>query len=119
MLHETRHDSVVVFSLQIAPLIVLVLITAAYGYCKPFKDRFTSLLEVFLLSALSLLVVLSGNTYIVESLFRFAESAGGSTVEGACGDYLPGITKLSWLLFPFYYIPPIVATVSIVIYLIW
>ena len=106
-------------SLQIASLIVLVIITAAYGYCKPFKDRFSSLLEVFLLSTLSLLVVLSGNTYVVESLFHFSDSAAGSTVQGACGDYLPSITKLSWLLFPLYYIPPIVAIVSIAVYYIW
>lgn len=106
-------------SLQIAPLIVLVIIAAAYGYCKPFKDRFSSLLEVFLLGALSLLIVLSGNTYIVESLFRFSDTARSSMVQGVCGEYLPGITNLSWMLFPFYYLPPIVAVVSIGIYLMW
>lgn len=109
---------VVVFFLQIAPLIVLVIITAAYGYCKPFADRFTCLLEVFLLSSLSLLVVLSGNTYVVESLFRFSASAAFSGVQGACGEYLPGITNLSWLLLAVYYIPPIVAVISIAVYLI-
>ena len=106
-------------SLQIAPLIVLVIITAAYGYCKPYEDRFSSLLEVFLLSTLSLLIVLSGNTYIVESLFRFSYATRSSTVQGVCGEYLPSITNLSWLLLPFCYIPPIVAIVSIGIYLVW
>ena len=82
-----------------------------YGYCKPYKDAFSNYLEFFLLSTLSLLIALSGNNFLIENSFVLVNSI--SSQDDCPREELRGITKLSLILLPFYYLPVLISVVAV------
>ena len=97
------------------PLVLLAVLLCAYGYCKPFKDWFANYLSVFLLAALFLLIILSSNRLLIENLLTLVTEG----FDDDCPrEELSGITELSLVLIPFYYLPVLVSMVAIGCYLV-
>ena len=95
------------------PLAALAVLLCAYGYCKPYKDTFTNNLQVFLLVALSLLIVFSGNQFMLDRSFQMVNEV---FADDCPREELAGITKLSLILLPFYYLPVLVSVGAAVFY---
>jgi hypothetical protein len=101
----------------IVPLVALALLLCIHGYCRPFRNSFTNCLQLFLLFALSLLVALAGNQLLFEDLFTLVNVSSNST--HVCPrEELSGLTKLSLVLIPFYYLPVVMSAVATLYYVV-
>ena len=110
--------------LQVAPVLVLCLSIAVYGFVQPYKSQAANILEVVVQInfLLLLLVKITYNGSVdFDTLPPVTEDFLNSTAINVCNDKLTGVVAEVWTLLPFYYFPllliPIVALIWLGIYI--
>ena len=87
---------------------ILLFIIVTMGFCQPYKHWYTNVLEVVIGSDILALLLLRNTNQIEEEMqviprqSELRRMGRGSREE--CGD-IEGVTRLTWLLFPFSYLP--------------
>ena len=102
--------------MQVAPILVLSIILAVYGYAQPYKSRTANLLEIVTLTNFILLLLLREAPDVIDTHFRFPGADHDIHTHGDCMHMPDGISYISWILFPFYYIPVILFSVALTVY---
>ena len=95
---------------------------AVYGMVQPYKNTTANILEVIVLVNFLFLLMLQTTQQIVDDVFLFPTSNkinfSNSTVEN-CSNKYSGVSYLTWLLLPFYYLPLLLLVVIGIGYIIY
>ena len=101
------------FTAQFPVLLVLMLIIVLYGLVQPFTGKAGTALEAFL-SVTTLLLLLLRNTRQATDTLGLKEIAlPDSQGEQECVESVQRTARLTWLLFPLYYIPLVALIVAV------
>ena len=101
------------FTTQFPVLLVLMLIIVLYGLVQPFTGKAGTALEAFL-SVTTLLLLLLRNTRQATDTLGLKEIAlPDSQGEQECVESVQRTARLTWLLFPLYYIPLVTLIVAV------
>ena len=94
------------FYVQIPPLLVLCIILVVYGYIQPYKSLTANIVEIVIQMIFILLLALESTSFLRDAYNIFPPSEV-QTVNGTdvCKDDLSGVSLLTAILLPFYYLP--------------
>ena len=100
--------TIAIFPLQCLAILAILVMITVFGYLQPYEDMYCNALE-FVLSVNVLVLLLMRNTeQISDELQVLPQQTSNMTTVGTCRRAVEGVTGFSWLLFPFYYFPPVV-----------
>ena len=106
--------------MQFPAIFVLSVTIAVYGFVQPYKDMASNIIETVLSLNVLLLLLLQNTELIVDELQKVKvpeqPSVETANVTNQCSNEINGITDLTWLLLPFYYIPLVV---SVLVTTVW
>lgn len=82
-----------------------------YVYVLPYRDMFINVIELFFQLCLLIFLMLRSTWSIIDDFLVFpSNNVLASYDTGSCTNET-GISKLTWLLFPFAYLPLVVITI--------
>ena len=81
-----------------------MIIFALYCFVCPYKDFVTCLVESLLCATLMLVILLRNTADLIEELLVLVSDSNEAIVDGSCDMDSSGVTKLTALLTPFYYL---------------
>ncbi len=99
---------------QYPAMFVLAVTVAVYGYTQPYISLPANILEVFLSLDIIVLLLLKNTQQVVDQLQTYSsqsycQEAFNATCQ--CDGSIEGVTSLTWILLPLYYIPLVTAIV--------
>ena len=98
-------------------LLVVAVYTTIYSFIQPYRSRLANHFEIAVNLNFLLLLTISSTSFFTDDFFFFpsfadvTESTGG---ESYCGS-VEGVAVVSWVLMPFYYLPVLVAVVTVAV----
>lgn len=97
---------------QLPPLLVLCIILVLYGYIQPYKDLTANITEIVVQMIFILLLALESTSFLRDTYNVFPPSQV-QTVNGTdvCRDDLSGVSLLTAILLPVYYLPLLILIV--------
>ena len=101
------------FTTQFPVLLVLMLIIVLYGLVQPFTGKAGTALEAFLSVATLLLLLLRNTRQATDTLGLKEIALPDSQGEQECVESVERTARLTWLLFPLYYIPLVTLIVAV------
>jgi len=93
-----------IFALQIPALFILMIIFGVYMFMSPYKDFVTFIVECFLCTILILIILMRNTVNILEELLVLVGDSDEQIIDGSCNSDSTGVTKLTAILTPFYYL---------------
>ena len=89
-------------------MLILMISFTVYAYVLPYKEMLVNIVELFLQLSLMIFLLLRSTKSIVESYLKFPnyEHADNGEIDGCSSE--TGLTPLTWILFPFAYLPLVV-----------
>lgn len=106
-------------SKQIPALFILMIIFALYCFVCPYKDVVICLGESLMCVTLMLIILLRNTTYMLDQLLVLVNDSSELVVDGSCDLDSTGVTKLTALLTPFYYLLLLVALCFVTVKFPW
>ena len=108
---------------QATPLLMMCIMLTIYALVLPYKSQTANLLELLVQINFIILLLLPSTQLIRETLFSFTPPSMNSSADTAftnetCTDGLSSIAPITWLLFPFYYLPLLGGVVVAGVYLV-
>jgi len=90
-----------------------------YGYVMPYKDMIVNVIELVFQLNFMLFLLLRSTQSIVDDYLVYPHEGNDSIskISRDCSDDI-GIANLTWLLFPFTYVPVVIIVVIIAVMLI-
>ena len=89
-------------------MFILMITFAVYAYVLPYKEMFVNVIELFFQLILLIFLTLRSTKNIVDEYLRFPNHINGDdTYTKKCSSET-GTTYLTWILFPFAYLPLVV-----------
>ena len=87
-----------------------------YAYMLPYKDMLVNIIELFFQLCFLIFLLLRSTQSIVDMYLIFPDAkALASYRSDDCSTNETGMAKLTWLLFPFAYLPLVVITIIFII----
>ena len=90
--------------MQIPVLFILMIIFGVYTFMAPYKDLTINIVECISCVILIFIILLRNTTNIVEELVVLVMDSKEKIVDGSCSSNSSGVTRLTALLTPFYYL---------------
>lgn len=90
--------------LQIPALFILMIIFAVYTFVFPYENFSVNVVECLLCILLILIILLRNTAYILEEFLALVTDSDEQIVDGSCNSDSSGITRLTALLTPLYYL---------------
>ena len=89
-------------------MLILMISFTVYAYVLPYKEMLVNIVELFLQLSLLIFLLLRSTKSIIESYLKFPnyEYADNVDIDGCSSE--TGIAPLTWILFPFAYLPLVV-----------
>ena len=112
-----KHFSLVLFQLmQMVPMFIMCIMLAIYGHIQPYKNKLTNVLELAVQINFIVLLALESTSFLKDTYNTFpplqpqmqASAELNTTAalsDSICKDAPVGISDLSKILLPFYYLP--------------
>ena len=100
------------------------ILLVVYGYIQPYKSLTANIAEIVVQMNFSLLLILESTSFLRDAYNTFPSTSrleSGTSVQNesnTCSDDLTGVSILSAILLPFYYMPLLFFTVLVIIKLI-
>ena len=91
-------------------MFILMITFAVYAYVLPYKEMFMNIIELFFQLMLMIFLTLRSTKYIVDEYLRFPNHVDDDhdTHHTTKCSNETGTTYLTWILFPFAYLPLVV-----------
>ena len=81
---------------------------ALYAYVLPYKEMFVNVIELLFQSSLLMFLLLRSTKSIVDKYLQFPNHSDGDDMDAKRCSNEPGTAKLTWILFPFAYLPLVI-----------
>ena len=89
------------------PTLVLAVYTTLYVYIQPYKSRLANVIESAVNMNFLLLLILNSTAFFHDDYLTFpAPAEPYNSTTDSCSGSVRGVATVSWVLMPFYYIPP-------------
>ena len=90
-------------------MLILMTTFAVYAYVLPYKEMFVNIIELFFQLILLIFLTLRSTKSIVDNYLRFPNYKHDDNMYTTkCSSETAGIADLTWILFPFAYLPLII-----------
>ena len=89
-------------------MFTLMTLFALYAYVLPYKEMFVNITELFFQLSLLIFLILRSTKSIVDGYLKFPHHKHGNAMDTTRCSSDPGIASLTWILFPFAYLPLVV-----------
>ena len=86
-------------------LLVLLVNLTVYGFAEPFKSRYVNMLEVFVQANFVVMLITWESLKDTLSVIPSASSTVQEETNVTCTDGVSGVSILSWVLMPLYFLP--------------
>ena len=89
-------------------MLILMITFTVYAYVLPYKDMFVNIMELFFQLSLLIFLLLRSTESIIDEHLRFPTHKYGDATDTEGCSSEPGTAYLTWILFPFAYLPLVV-----------
>ena len=86
---------------QIFLLFLMGIYMTVYGYIRPYRSLCSNVIELVVSLNFLLLLILDSTSYFSDMYFIFQSASSNEH----CYGQFEGVTIISWILMPFYYLP--------------
>ena len=89
-------------------MLILMITFAVYAYMLPYKEMFVNIIELFFQLILLIFLMLRSTGYIIDKYLRFPNQSFEDDMNMTRCSSETGMANLTWILFPFAYLPLVV-----------
>ena len=89
-------------------MFILMISFTVYAYVLPYKEMLVNIIELFFQLSLLMFLLLQSTQSIVDNFLIFPDHKHSDNLNGCSSEN--SIAHLTWILFPFAYIPLVVIT---------
>ena len=89
-------------------MLILMMTIAVYAYVLPYKEMFVNVIELLFQLILLIFLMLRSTEYIIDKYLRFPDQNLEDDRNMTRCSNETGMANLTWILFPFAYLPLVV-----------